>query len=370
MVPVEVRRQLLDPSGVEIDRPLSPGLSGSQLFRCHGRQASVLRRWPIGTATDRVREIHAVITSASKTCEWIPRYTTAPSSGGSYVTDSSGAIWELVTWKSGRPLGVDASQDQIRAGAAAIARVHRHLMGMGVSSQPAPAIRERLERTRQLCEQLPRCFDRPLSGRVHPSVVAPLQTAIGMLRGRWSLRAAEISRRLSPWLERPMPVQYVLRDIHRENMLFDSGRVSALIDFDAVRVDTVAVDLARWASSFSAFARDRPGTIENVLAGYWSDPTLSKKPTRRSFGKPIGGDLDFSSAHRPPSMLGGEAETQSLAAMDFPTLILVIADSSLWISLANWVVWLVDESRQFPDFRQVAGRLGRLTETVDRLANR
>ncbi|MEZ6092443.1 MAG: phosphotransferase [Pirellulaceae bacterium] len=59
--------------------------------------------------------------------------------------------------------------------------------------------------------------------------------------------------RLCEAARQPVATHWVLRDIHLEHILFDSTqnhrRVSGIIDYDAVRVDTPAADLARFISS-------------------------------------------------------------------------------------------------------------------------
>jgi homoserine kinase type II len=51
-------------------------------------------------------------------------------------------------------------------------------------------------------------------------------------------------------LRRKVPLQPCIRDIHAGHVLFTRDQVTGLIDFDAMRVDSVATDLARLLGSY------------------------------------------------------------------------------------------------------------------------
>ncbi|MCO8121878.1 phosphotransferase [Stieleria sp. TO1_6] len=351
MIPIDVKRRLLDLHQIRSVQPMPPGNSGAVLFRCQGDQAFALRGWPIETAVERVREIHQVISTAARSCTLLPQYASLPPDGPTYLVDRQGRIWELASWLPGQPFPYDATFEQIADGAAAIATVHRHLQPIGQSQRPAAAIDQRIRRTRQLSDLLPTLFDINLEGRLNPLVAGEVSTARELLRRNWHTSAQRILETLLPQASRPRGLHYVLRDIHREHALVVGGRISGIIDFDALRVDTPAADLSRWATSFSVFSQDSARTIDCVLAGYFGIQPLEQKPASAIV-------TDF-----PP------ADT-NVFGPDFRTLVETLATSSLWISLANWVVWLVIESRQFPDFQSVALRLRRLIDAAQRSTER
>ena len=363
MIPREIRQRLLDPSRIGSVTALAPGMSGAKLFRCEGDLTWVLRCWPKGTTPRRVREIHSVIGPASMACPLIPKYTipkhtTPPHDKQSFVIDSSGLIWELSNWMPGQPLPDDASTESIRAGARAIAQVHRALLRSGTWRRPSQAVEQRIERMEWMNQNLQRCLDANLTGRVHPAVETQVSAAQKRLRMRWPEAARTIAETLSPFRDRSLSQYYVLRDIHREHVLFTEGAVTGIIDFDAVRVDTPAVDLARWVTSFSEYRQNPLGAIDSVLAGYRDDPTF-----------PIGSRAADGRRAESTDMAFGKTIADAETA-EFRTLVRAIAESSLWLSLANWVIWLVDESRQFPNSQSVAERLSRLIESADATRNR
>lgn len=358
MLPAEIRQRLLDPYGVQTVAPMAAGMSGAKLFRCDGRESLVLRCWPSGTSISRVRQIHSIVTPLATTCDLVASYRSTAGGDDTCVIDTSGKIWELQTWVPGQPLDYDATLPLIGVGAAAIGKSHKHLKRFGSSVGSAPAINERIQRLAWLDRHLPRSFDGDLGARVHPSVVSPLESARRLLQSNWPAVTPRISADLRRWSARDLPLQHVFRDTHREHLLFTGGSVSGIIDYDAIRMDTPAADLARWGTSFAAFSEDPGQVIRQVLAGYGQERALAEV----SQDTPGSAEIGIGS--------GFHASNLSASASDFRTLILTIAESSLWISLANWVIWLADESRQFPDFQRVAERLSRLIESADALPKR
>ncbi|MCA9137186.1 MAG: aminoglycoside phosphotransferase family protein [Planctomycetales bacterium] len=337
-------------------------MSGAELFRCDGAQPLVLRCWPSGTPVDRVRQIHAVVVPLAKTCDRIAKYRAVAGSNQTFAIDGSGMIWDLATWMPGQPLGYDAPLESIGAGAAAIGEAHESLRRIASSHGSAPALTERIDRLKWLNQHLPSCFGANLGDRVHPSLVAPLEAARRQLQSNWTAVTPTIATDLRHWAARELPLQYVFRDVHREHLLFTSGSVSGIIDYDAIRIDTPATDLARWATSFAAFSTNPGQVIRQVLAGY-----LHERPLKDAFN---GGSVDINSSTGIGIGSGFGPINLNAPTSDFRTLVLTIAESSLWISLANWVIWLVGQTRQFPDFQRVAERLSRLIESTDALPKR
>jgi len=341
MIPGEVRQRLRKKFGIGPIESLPPGMSGARVFRCHGDPPLVLRRWPLGTTTARVREVHRCWNTIAHRCPIVPKLKPIALDNETFVLDASGGIWELMTWVPGQPLEEHASIDGIRAGAAAIGQIHERLKALGMWSRPAPAVADRLGRLSQLRQTLPRCFAAEVRRCVPAEVSDAVFQAQLVLNSEWSTVSNRLVHQLSPWSDKPVQVQYVVRDVHREHILFARGMVRGLIDFDALRIDTPATDLARWATGFEAFRRDRGRVVDEILADYVQ--------------------------HRSFPLASGDREVSSPWGSEFRTLILAVAEASVWISLANWVVWLVEESRQFPDFQLVSERIGRLTESVRRI---
>ena len=340
MIPALVRDELLAPAKIQSIVPLSPGLSGASIFKCRGIASCVLRCWPNGTDLERVRWIHQIISAAATRTELVPRYWST-TRGNTFCTDTAGCVWELVDCIEGQPLAYDAPLEMIVGGAKAIQEVHEAMRLNPQSSndfvnQPSRAISLRLRRCNEIDGWLPdlihatRQRSHPgWDSNVHPEVAEVISDTEKLLGRRWHSVSANIQEALSPYRSIEFATHYVLRDIHRENALFSGGNIQGIVDFDAISVDFPPIDLARWSASFSAFEQEPQSTVESVLAGYqWHGPL--------------------------PNGMG---------MADLVRLIEDIAECSSWISLVNWVEWLVIESRPFPDYQRIAARLRRLIDS-------
>jgi hypothetical protein len=261
--------------------------------------------------------------------------------GENWQAESDGYLWDLSDWMPGRPLEIDATSEQIVLGCVAIASFHRAVSGLGVRKGCPPAAIARIHRCRELNQQLPTLlrttassgFDLALP-QDHPELVGAIADALQLLRGHWTTVHAEIIRSMASYENIALPVQYVLRDVHSEHLLFrhdqqtqlpEKTGPTGLIDFDAIRMDTPMTDLARWVGSFAAASSDP--TWEMAMAGYFENS---------------------------PSSLSGQAEIQVSLSRN-------LAEATNWIGLANWVVWVVFERRIFPiEVEAVARRIAKL----------
>ncbi len=310
-------RALLAAHDVDSANRVEPGMSGGVVYRCllSSGHTLVLKRWPSGTRADRVAEVHHVQSIARKNgCPFVPKlYRTDSAEAATTFLRAGGAIWELADWQPGSPLDREATLGQISRGAAAIARFHQAVGDLSRGLAPPPAVIHRLRRLAELETLLPRTFATETS----PKYSVPLRETIAeicsLLFGTWSIIHGRIKRSLIPRSSVLLPTQYVLRDVHREHVLFDKGTVSGLIDFDAIRIDTPLTDLTRWGGSFMADCSDPDAVWEAVMAGY-----LEASPFQH--------------------------ESEIGQAM---TLIRELHHCSTWMSLANWAVWIRLECRTF-----------------------
>ncbi|MEM9586439.1 MAG: phosphotransferase [Planctomycetota bacterium] len=312
------------------------GLSGASVFRVRMESGSTvaLKRLPAQVKLERVREIHGVADRLATCCRQLVNYL--PFQSGDSLYRDGNRWWEATQWRSGEPLPRSASESLIRAGAETIARTHGCASEVIGSRESVPqAILDRIERTRVLDLQLRRCglvqgtsasvanrFS--LEGRLAPDLAAALVAATELLGSGW----AAATDRFLPSLKRAARsavVHYVLRDGHRENVLFDGDQVSGLIDLDALRIDTPAIDVARWVSGFFTGDSPNPGVglawdgekdVSGRLNAVWNAATA------------------------------GFASVQPLDERTERTARLLLLCSA-WITLANWVVWLGIERRSF-----------------------
>jgi len=334
-VPDTVVRSILDPLGVVSVHSISPGMSGAKLYRCDTKEdgaSLALKRWPRGTRQKRIDEVHYVMRqSRNNGCSQVPLPALIDDAkSATLIVD--GYCWDLVEWMPGQPIDVDGSLRQIQAGAETIARFHASLLGLGQQHQVAPAIIDRLSRLQELDSLMPSLLDHADRNPLVPPLGRAIHQASQLLRLNWNQVRPRIVQSLSTYADQPVNTQYVMRDVHRQHILFSDDQPSGLIDFDAVRIDTPAVDLARWAGSFLVGPHDQRSIWEAVLAGIRSGSTSREVDTGES-------EIDLAQS---------------------------IALANPWISLANWLVWILLEKRHFPaGLPVVAGRISFLTKSAD-----
>lgn len=308
---------------------MPPGMSGAMVFRCQAENGRVfaLKAYPEATTSQRLAEVHRVWQFATVGgCRWLPAIDA--------VILADGRNWEASEWIAGTPATPDADESMIRKGARAIGDFHRCVVGLGASPIPAPAIMARLDRLKQLDSVLPAAI-RAAQPPPSSTVARAIDSASKLLALNWRSASLRLRSRLLEFAGVRIPCQYVLRDVHREHLLFNDAETTGIIDLDAVRVDTPIADLARWVGDFLV---DRPGQADALwraaLAG-WSEKNV----------------LLTSLGALPDDVVLKFAQTLHAA--------------TTWISLANWVVWIQLERRQFHAADGVvAERILRLTRSV------
>jgi Ser/Thr protein kinase RdoA (MazF antagonist) len=317
-IPAAVARSMSS-IGIASARPATPGLSGARVYQCQlpSGQLLALKVWPPGTPRDRVEEVHRVLLhSRAGGCLLVPQLCQWPRDGrdreGTILTDASDEHWDLMHWMPGSP--AIAELDQIRSGAAAIAQFHASIRALDFRVQRPPAAISRLQRLQELQPWVPATLRLAASRKPAAELGEAVQLACQLIQWKWNEVALRITRSLTPYADRQLATQYVLRDVHREHLLFSDQRVTGLIDFDAVRVDTPMTDLARWAGSFLAGNHPAARVWEAALAGFRQEETLIR----------------------------------SAATECDPHLARELCLATLWISVMNWLVWILVEQRSFP----------------------
>jgi homoserine kinase type II len=325
-------------------------MSGASVFQCQLASGDVLalKCWPEQTGLARIKQVHQVMQrSKNNGCELVPTIQiVAPGTKNRSQTVFSHQQnhWDLTQWMPGEPAaGVASAQvtlDQVRSGAALIARFHASVRGLAVQHQPPPAVLARLKRLGELERLVPQALDlaaQLTSQQLSPELQGAVHDACRLVQWNWNDVSSRIARSLSQYADQKVPIQYVLRDIHREHILFTDHKPTGLIDFDAVRMDTSATDLARWVGSFSVqTGRSSDREIENLwdaaVAGFHDQNSLKNGIQTEELNVPMARDLCF---------------------------------ATTWISLANWLVWLLCQQRAFPPGpRVVASRIRKLTASA------
>jgi Ser/Thr protein kinase RdoA (MazF antagonist) len=261
-------------------RPISPvvplgnagGLSGAGLYRFRaGRGDLVARRWPANRPhPEHLDQIHTWLAKAGD-LGFVP-VPLRTLDGRSWV-DEGGNAWEIAPWMPGtadpsRP----PSPARLRLAFGALGAFLNRL-AQGRSEGPSTGLAHRVSEIERLIHGGFAAITALLEG-------SPTDPASPLAR-HWLDRAFVLSpsvlksTRVAASL--PLPLQPCLRDARAEHFLFEGDRLSGLVDFGAMRVDSVAGDLARLLEE--AVGPDRSARGE-ALAAFEAIRPLSDAESR------------------------------------------------------------------------------------------
>jgi homoserine kinase type II len=298
------------------------GFSGARLWWIEAPAGPFcLRAWPPReSSTERLSWIHQLMRQArSAGLDFVPGIANTDQ-GTSWVAHA-GQLWELATWMPGQADFHDRSTStRLEAACTALARLHDAWREPSPPVGPCPAIGRRLEFARDWLEVIRSGWHPPCAAEaadpVHP----------------WAKRAwplvytwiPEVPRALAAWADRPLPLQPCLCDIWHDHVLFDGDRVTGLIDYGSVKIDHVAVDLAR------------------LLGSMLPDDAEQRRVGLRAYTR-----LRPLSSHE-------------------EALISVLDVTERVIALGNWLRFLYRDGRVFEDRMAVARHLAQLVERVEK----
>jgi homoserine kinase type II len=304
--------QLRNAAAMAQCRAVSGGLSGASVWQFVTPQGwFALRCWPREhPPPERLRAIHAALQHAAG--QGIATLAVPfPNAAGETATWIDGQAWELAPWLPGKA-DAAAMPDLSRVAAAfgALGELHRALRTAPRAGFSAPCsahdvppgLRSRIAFLDQLQQGEADALGPLIAG---DSDATRRELASDILRSFWRLRP-----RCGPAVRQgllvPTPLQVCLRDIWEAHVLFSDERVTGIIDYGAMEVDSVAADIARLAGSWFA---DDASRWETALAAYRQAAPLS------------------------------EAEEQLAQQYDHANMLL---------AGMQWLVWIYREGRKFP----------------------
>ena len=291
------------------------GFSGATLWRVETDRGSFcLRRWPAGFRDqEKLLSTSRVLALAARNgCEFIPVPIIANDSVPFVTADD--CLWEMTPWMAGQANFNEApSAVKLSSAMTALAKFHQVLESVQSSPAVPLSVSQRVDQLRTLPNVLvnaARNSSAAPSDRIRELAIA----ASFKLPTRQTLllqQAADLA-------QFSVRVQPVIRDIWHEHVLFTGDRVTGIVDFGAMRVDTVACDLARLLGSIR-----------------------------------MGG--------QPPWQLGLQAYQQSRPLQKEELgLIPWLHETGVVLGLLNWIEWILVHQRQFPNWGAVAGRMEQL----------
>jgi homoserine kinase type II len=247
---------------------MAVGWSGSAIWRVTAAGGEYcLRRWPAGQTPDRLRLIYQVLThAAAQGIDYVP-VPLVTADGNPYIWDQ-GNFWELTPWMPGvADFRANPSAIRLAAAMEALALFHRATdsLASGRRLPPdgsaAPAIVDRLE---LIVKLLGGDFDR-LAQSLSRGLNSVLDRRTAQIMALTRHRLAPLREPLATAAKLQLTLQPAIRDVHHDHLLFTGDRVTGLIDFGALRIDTPLADMARLVGSL--VADDQPRR-EQALAAY------------------------------------------------------------------------------------------------------
>ena len=303
------------------------GFSGARLWKVSTDAGLLcLRRWPTGQPDEqRLKFIHAVLKHVERNGFKHLPVPFSDQENNSFVV-LRGAYWELTRWLPGvASYQVQPQREKLVHAFEALAHFHRAsatFPDCPAEPKVSPGIQQRGNQLREL-----------QAGGLE-KIASSLQRAEDPVRRR-GIRLLELFRSVSPDVamrlaaaqQRPVRLQPCIRDIWHDHVLFTGVYVSGLIDFGAMRIDTVAGDVSRLLGSL---AGDRPPERITAIEAYESLAPLNEHER---------------------------------------ALVEVFDQSSVLLSGMKWLQWICEEGKRFTEFQRV---LTRLDEIINRLetANR
>lgn len=301
--------------------PVVGGFSGSTVWKVESPAGhAALKRWNAEATRDRVNSIHQLLAAiAAQGLDILA--TPIPTTDAKTCFQADGRLWELSHWMPGEAtVGDSGSAERIRAAAEAIAQ-WRNAADRCIALPNLEALSDARLAEDFRCQ---RFVSSPAIARRRAEHSRIRDRLVGMERSLTQSaadhRARVAARKTFEAVRRNIaiedqlngdfrgPVTIALRDVHREHLLFSGDRVTGLIDFGAIAIDSPAVDLARllgslapddgslWEEGFAAYRKiaplephdleharllDRSGTL--IAALRWMEWLLVE---RRPFANP------------------------------------------------------------------------------------
>jgi Ser/Thr protein kinase RdoA (MazF antagonist) len=315
------------------------GFSGAMFWRLQTpHRLLCLRRWPREhPPTERLEFIQAVLWHVNQEGFRLAPLPLETRTRAGYVRHAE-HLWELTPWMPGAANYTTApSAAKLRAALVALGEFHRAAAAfpLPVSGHVAsPGIARRLELLQSLItgefETIKQAVKRAAAVQAADNAIADgeITVAAQRLLELFPRAAPEVLAMLRQASRIKAPLQPCVCDIWHDHVLFEGEQVSGLIDFGAMRAETVAADVARLLGSLVG---DDPAGWKAGLAAYESVRPLS------------------------------EAEAVLVSALD---------QSGVLLGGMNWLRWIYVEGRVFEDRSAVLARLTHLGTRLGELVGR
>jgi Ser/Thr protein kinase RdoA (MazF antagonist) len=260
------------------------GFSGAQIWKIGTSQRTYcLRRWP-PSHPDRTRLdwINLVLSHAlNQDCPFVAAPIESVT-GQPYVS-VSGFFWELSPWMPGEA-SFENDPNDVRLENAMTCLARFHLASAQVNlgflkSENATTRFSALKNAPQLVNEL---SQKPVES--HSAAVSQLRQVV-LSKGAGFAQSSALN--LEPFTDAVFPTQPVIRDVWHDHVLFTGDEVTGMVDFGAMQLDNVALDLSRllgslvgtqpdrWPTAIEAYSKLRPLSGKEVEFIYALDQTAA-----------------------------------------------------------------------------------------------
>lgn len=245
--------------------PLSPlgnsgGLSGARLWRYSApRGEFLLRLWPESEMDAERLRLRLEWVGLLDALPFVPRPVTALDGQALQAFDRR--FWHVEPRMPGEAEAMrPPSEVRVRASMEALALVHRRWERL-CSTGPSPGLKLRLDETETLASGGLANLRDAVS---RTSDSAERRIAMGWIEEAPRLLPT-IRKELGRAVETPVTLQPSMRDVRSDHLLFTGDRLTGLVDFGALAIESPASDLARLLADW--FEPDDPGR-STALSAY------------------------------------------------------------------------------------------------------
>lgn len=291
---------------------VASGFSGAGVWRitdAQGKQFSVKRLNNL--TADHLAWIQRVLLhTIACDCDFVAR-PQRTEDGMSYLQSNDG-LWEVCTWMPGEPnIGELPSDDKLKHAMQSLAKFHQSAAQVNFDFRASPGVKTRLIQLTGLESTVA-----SIKATSHQSPA--LANLLMLLKRIPPNQLKGYMDALGQFTSQTLPLQPVIRDLRSAHLLFTGDELTGLIDFDAMQMETIALDLTR---SLGSLVPDNVDRWQYALNAY-----SSVRPIQ-------------------------PAELELIKILDPINTIL---------SALNWLTWIAIEQRQFENVEAVESRLQEL----------
>ena len=301
------------------------GFSGAQLWKAKvGNDFFCIRRWPkTHPLHKQLYWMHWVLLRAVENdCPFVP----APVQNDQQQTfvTHGGYLWEITPWMPGEAdLATNCTDAKVEAAFSALAKFHSAVEPAERSEHPSEGVHSRLDFANRLIGEMPEMASRVGNSSLDGQTKLLCTEIVDLARDRLPM----LPDFLQPVVGKPLPLQPVIRDIWHQHVLFQDDQVTGIVDFGAMREETVALDFAR---------------------------LLASLPRRSQENREL-----------QPIAINAYTRLRTLSELEIRTMVALLNVSNV-LSGLTWVRWLAMGGRTFEDMENVRGRLAEICLQLQR----